>query len=142
MSDLQKGERQANVDWSLMQCVKGMNLNGLPNILHIYDIACQYHKRLAERIDRNEYLALPNVALIHAIGAFHVHGHKESCFPRYSTNFIPGAGMIDGEIMETLWSVLNEPSASMRTATLANRAEVLDDHMIDSNWKKLTSVGE
>lgn len=50
--------------------------------------------------------------------------------------------MIDGEILETLWAVLNHTSKSIRTATLANRAETLDDHMIDSNWKKLVGIGE
>lgn len=49
--------------------------------------------------------------------------------------------MIDGEILETLWSVLNDISRSTRTATLAHRMEVLDDHMGDSNWKKIIGTG-
>jgi Kyakuja-Dileera-Zisupton transposase len=50
--------------------------------------------------------------------------------------------MIDGEILETLWSILNSISPSMRTASLAHRSEVLDDHMNDSNWKKTVSISE
>jgi len=50
--------------------------------------------------------------------------------------------MIDGEIAETLWAVLNSISPSLRTATLAHRSEVLDDHMNDSNWKKIIGIGE
>ena len=50
--------------------------------------------------------------------------------------------MVDGEILETLWSTLNHISPSMRTASLAHRTEVLDDHMNDSNWKKTVSIGK
>jgi hypothetical protein len=44
--------------------------------------------------------------------------------------------------METLWAVLNSVSASTRTASLAHRTEILDDHMNDSNFKKLCHIGE
>ena len=45
--------------------------------------------------------------------------------------------MVDGEILETNWGVLNQISKSVHTTTLAHWAEVLDDHMNDHNWKKL-----
>ena len=50
--------------------------------------------------------------------------------------------MVDGEILETLWAVLNTVSASTRTASLAHWTEVLDEHMNDSNFKKLLHIGE
>lgn len=142
--DLQKGERQANVDWSLMGALDGMNADPSQPIFHIYDIACQYHKHLSRRFESSQLLRKDVLQrIIHtAIGSFHVHGHKDTCYFRYSTLYVPGVGIIDGEILETLWSVLNEISRSIRTATLAHRAEVLDDHMNDSNWKKLVTVGE
>jgi len=102
---------------------------------------CQYWKRLSDRIDKNEHLNLPQIQLEKAIGLFHVHGHKQACLFRYATSFIPGAAMVDGEILETNWGVLNRISKSVRTATLAHRAEVLDDHMNDHNWKKLVGIG-
>ncbi|KAF8816372.1 hypothetical protein BYT27DRAFT_7248439 [Phlegmacium glaucopus] len=58
----------------------------------------------------------------------------------FATSFMKGAGMVDGEILETLWSTLNSISPSMRTASVAHRSEVLDDHMNDSNWKKIVSI--
>jgi hypothetical protein len=36
------------------------------------------------------------------------HGHKDECLYWWATNYIPGAGVIDGEVLETLWSVLNK----------------------------------
>lgn len=140
--DLQKGERQANVDWSLQECLRGMNLGKLKRILHIYDIGCQYHKNLKTRVTRNPLLNIPvdDLLIDVAVGSFHVHGHQESCYYRYSTLYVPGAGMIDGEILETLWAILNLVSRSTRTCTLAHRMEILDDHMSDSNWKKLINI--
>lgn len=118
-------------------------MHGVRKILHIYDIECQYCKQLAKRFAAGKaFLSLPVVEFEKAIGMFHVHGHQDSCFFRYATSFIEGAGMVDGEILETLWSILNLISPSVRTATLAHRSEVLDDHMNDSNWKKIVSIGE
>ena len=57
----------------------------------------------------NPYLELPT-SLTHiakAIGLFHIHGHKDDCFARYAPTFILGAGIVDGEIIETLWEPLN-----------------------------------
>jgi hypothetical protein len=75
------------------------------------------------------------------IGLFHIHGHQDSCLPRYSPSFIPGAKQVDGEIIETLWAPLNNISRSIRGMSLAHRQEVLDAHMNHSNWKKLVRIG-
>ncbi|KAF8802324.1 hypothetical protein BYT27DRAFT_7261107 [Phlegmacium glaucopus] len=75
-----------------------------------------------------------------AIGLFHVHAHKDECFFRYATSFIPGAGVVAGEILESLWSTLNSISPTARTATLVHRAEMLDDHAADSNHKKMLGM--
>jgi len=53
-----------------------------------------------------------------------------------------GAGHIDGEIMETLWSGMNKVSGAARSMTKAHRQETLDDYMRDSNWKKTVGIGE
>jgi hypothetical protein len=138
--DFQKGERQMNMDWAIAETLKNTKMGEIPTAMLIYDIMCQYHIKLPERINKNPHLVFPPVALEKAIGLFHVHGHQDECFFRFASSFIPGAGVNDGEVLETLWSVLNNISRSTRTATLAHRAEILDDHMNDSNWKKLTGI--
>ena len=131
-----------NMDWSLCEALASTNIGLIRLILHIYDINCQYCKHLLERIGRNDKLNIPNdMKICHAIGQFHVHGHKDDCLYRFATNYIPGAGVVDGEVLETLWSVLNTVSAATRTASLAHRTEILDDHMNDSNWKKMMHIG-
>ena len=140
--NFQKGERQMNMDWSLCEALATTNIGSIRHVLHIYDINCEYWKKLLERIERNDMLSIADhIVLIHAIGLFHIHGHKNDCLYRWATNYVPGAGVVDGEVLETLWSVLNTVSAATRTASLAHRTEILDDHMNDSNWKKMLHIG-
>ncbi|KAF9535353.1 hypothetical protein CPB83DRAFT_912115 [Crepidotus variabilis] len=137
--DFQKGERQMNIDYSFSETLKTTNIDGLPTVLHIYDIMCQYKVNMPERFRDSPYLSTPQSLqrVLKAIGQFHVHAHKEGCLYRFSTSYIPGVGLVDGEILETLWAILNEVSRSTRTATIQHRAEILDDHMGDSNYKKI-----
>src|SRR5438445_11446835 len=41
-----------------------------------------------------------------------------------------------------LWAPLNEISRSTRGMSMSHRREVIDDHMNDSNWKKLVDLGQ
>ena len=50
--------------------------------------------------------------------------------------------MQDGEIIETLWTKTNPTADSTRGMSSAHRREVLDDHMNDSNWTKLTRISK
>jgi hypothetical protein len=106
-----------------------------------YSIMCQYWKNFEKRFDGNPYLTFPDgIEILRGIGLFHVHGHKDECYGRFAPTFIPGAGMVDGEVLETLWAVLNGIVESIRSQSTAHRQETLDDHMNDSNWKKLIAL--
>jgi hypothetical protein len=132
-----------NMDYGYVQAVKHTNTEKTHSIIHCYDINCQYHINLRKRVGPGQYLSFrPGLRLIPAIGLFHVHGHQDSCYPRYAPRFIPGAGQVDGEGMERLFSVLNGISSVARTMTLANRSETLDSHMGDNNFKKMIDMGE
>ena len=48
---------------------------------------------------------------------------------------------MDGEILESLWFVLNEILPSTQNAAVASHIEMLDDHMGDSNFKKMLDIG-
>ena len=106
-------------------------------------MACQWHKNFLARVAKSSGLFLPDdLEVIPAVGKFHLSAHKTSCFSRFSLMFLKGAGHIDGEILETLWASFNKISPSARSMTLAHRQELYDDHMRDSNWKKLVGIGE
>ncbi|KAI9431800.1 hypothetical protein H4582DRAFT_2113351 [Lactarius indigo] len=96
---------------------------------------------MAERVVGSNYLELPdNLELRLGIGLFHIHGHQDTCLARYSPSFIKGGQQIDGETIETLWAPLNEITRSTRGMSTSHRREVIDDHMNDSNWKKLIDL--
>lgn len=108
----------------------------------LYDIMCQYWVNFLRRFQGSQYLTVPpGMQIKRGIGLFHVHGHQDSCLFRFAPSFVSGAQMIDGEILETLWEPLNGMAASTRTSTLALRQEVLDNHMGDSNFKKMIRIG-
>lgn len=135
--DLFKSEQQKNVDFAVLQSIESTGVDPDQGLMLIYDIICQYFVHLLERIGHKLPVGLE---IDRAIGLFHVHAHKSQCFFRYATSFIPGAGVTVGEILESLWSGLNGISPTTRTATLAHRAEVLDDHACDSNHKKMLGI--
>ena len=133
--------RQINMDYSICKALS-YNMNEIPVALIMYDIMCQYSVHFGERVKKSPELFIPStLELRTGIGLFHIHGHQDSCLPRFSPSYIPGAKQIDGEIIETLWAPLNNVSRSLRGMSLSHRQEVLDAHMNHSNWKKLVRIG-
>ncbi|KAG1849570.1 hypothetical protein C8R48DRAFT_750224 [Suillus tomentosus] len=140
MVDFQKGERQMNMDYALSQALN-YNTDGISRAIMFYDINCQYNKFLKDHIASSMYLSIPiGMDIIPGIGLWHVHGHQDSCYVRYASNFIHGTGRIDGEIMETLWASLNIISPSARGMGTPHRKEVLDYQMNDSNFMKMIRI--
>ncbi|KIN95757.1 hypothetical protein M404DRAFT_165012, partial [Pisolithus tinctorius Marx 270] len=139
--DFQKGERQLNMDYSLAN-VLGYNMEGIKQVVCFYDINCSYMTNLRKHVGRSELIDIPSLLrIIPGIGIWHVHGHKKECYARYAPLFIKGAGWVDGEIIETLWSVLNVASTSARGMTSPHRQELLDFQMNDSNFMKMIRIG-
>ena len=135
--DLFRGEQQRNVDFAFLNALKSTGVSSEQGVLLIYNIACQYYVHLHDWI--RSWLPF-GLDIDMAIGLFHVHAHKDQCFFRYASSFIPGAAIVAGEILESLWSSLNAISPTAHTVTLQHRAEMLDDHANDSNHKKCLSI--
>lgn len=130
---------QKNVDYSLLQALKTTNVDpDDQEIVFAYDVVCTHCVHFIYRIG---HLLPPGAKFDFAIGLFHVHGHKDECFFRYSPAFIPETGAFAGEILESLWARMNTITPSARTATLAHRAELDGDHANDSNYHKLLGMG-
>ena len=131
-----------NIDYAFCEAVDACNFTGITQLISFYDVMCEYIKKLKAQIDRNPFLELlKDITIVPGIGLLHVTEHREQCYPEYASTFIKHAGIFDGEIIETLWSQLNHCSSYTRNATLAHRAEILDDHMNDSNWQKSSNIG-
>ncbi|KAF7970570.1 hypothetical protein HWV62_23675 [Athelia sp. TMB] len=136
-----KGEKFMNMDMATSEANR-FRMQNIKRSTWYYDIMCQYWVHLVERFEANPHLHFPgHLKILRAIGLFHVHGHQDDCFAKFAPTYVPGAGLVDGEILETLWAVLNHVSGSTRSQSTSFRRETLDDHMNDSNWKKLISQG-
>src|ERR1700720_478809 len=132
-----------NMDYCLSEALK-FNSEGIPRSIWLYDIMCQFWKNLKKRFQGNPYLSLPEgLEVLRGIGLFHVHGHQDRCYGQFAPSFIPGAGMVDGEVLETVgctqWNFRQHQKS---IHSLWHRRETLDDHMNDSNWKKLILMGK
>ncbi|KAI0309224.1 hypothetical protein OF83DRAFT_1072391, partial [Amylostereum chailletii] len=56
--NLQKGEKQMNVDYALCSTFKH-NVKGINRVLALYDIMCKYGIHLRQRVDGSKYLEFP-----------------------------------------------------------------------------------
>lgn len=126
-----------NMDYALCQALK-YNTDGIQRALIFYDVNCQYHKNLKDWITNSVYLNIQQgLEITPGIGLWHVHGHQDSCFILYASNFIQSATRIDGEIMETLWAPLNIISPVARRMGIPHQKESLDYQMNDCNFIKM-----
>jgi hypothetical protein len=112
-------------------------------LLALYDILCSWAINFHKRNQASPKLQLPPhlVNFIGGIGQFHIHGHVDRCFVRYSTTYIQGAGLTEGEIMETGWADFNPVSKNARAMSLSNRRETLNSIFGEWNWDKLINCG-
>ena len=130
-----------NIDYAICNALK-YNSYGLLEELVIYDVGCEWIKNFLKRVKQSRHLSVPDVmTLLVAVGKFHLSAHVQKCFVQYSLNFIYGAGQLDGEILETLWTPFNSISKCARTMSMASRRQLYDDHMRESNWKKIVGIG-
>jgi hypothetical protein len=130
-----------NIDYAICQALDHNSL-GLSEAVVAYDVACQWSIHFEERVNQSTHLKLPKgLSYIPVVGKFHLAAHVDACFAHFSLNFVQGAGQQDGEVLETLWSGLNKAAGSTRAMTKPYRQEMIDAHMLDSNWKKLVNIG-
>ena len=116
------------------------NSEGLKELLIIYDVCCQWSKRFRDRLAANDTISLPDSigdSITYAVGKFHLAAHIKECYVLYTLNYILGAGQLDGELMETVWSPMKEIVRSTRSMSPAHRMEALNYLFFNHNWKKL-----
>ena len=114
---------------------------GHKQVLLIYDICCQWIIHFQEHVSKSEFLALwDSMEITGAVRKWHLAAHIAECFPKFSLNFVEGAGEVEGEILETLWSVMDEVAGMAQAMLVAHHQEVIDAHMNNSNWRKMIRI--
>ena len=75
------------------------------------------------------------------VGKWHLTAHIRECFPKFTLNFVEGAGQVEGEILEALWSRMDEIAGLAQAMSIAHHQETVDEHMNDNNWQKIIRIG-
>jgi len=124
------------MDYSICQALKCFPRH--VKALIVYDICCQWSIHFRQRVSESEFLELwDSLEIIGAVGKWHLAAHIPECFPKFSLNFVEGSGEVEGEILETLWSGLDEIAGMTQAMSIAHHQEVIDEYMNDSNWRKI-----
>ncbi|KAJ7249573.1 hypothetical protein C8J57DRAFT_1079532, partial [Mycena rebaudengoi] len=141
VGDLQRGERYLNMDFMFFESLAGTEL---VYFFVSYDIACQWHKNIWERM-KIFPMASQLQGSHHYIGwlvpKFHLPAHIELCNIQFSFLLMRYVGMTDREVPERGWADINPLVTSMREMGPGFRREVLDDNFNDWNWKKTVGLG-
>ncbi|KIK74769.1 hypothetical protein PAXRUDRAFT_19552 [Paxillus rubicundulus Ve08.2h10] len=126
VGDLQKGERDMNMDYLFFSTL----CHNSVDVLNIsYDIACQWNKHLWARMANfplSMQLTLAN----------------KNYQTTFSFNFLPGVGCTDGKAPERGWANINPTASSTKEMGPGARCDTLDDHFGHWNWKKISLLGE
>ncbi|PCH36136.1 hypothetical protein WOLCODRAFT_81581, partial [Wolfiporia cocos MD-104 SS10] len=144
--DLQKGERFANVDFTMLSGLQPwMDL-----LLHIsgYDINCQYSinfdkwmAKAPDHLDQFVSIGSPHFPdTKHGVGKLHEQMHCALCHFLFSFYLLPGVGMMDGEAAERVWAVLNALGACTQEMSVGHRRDVINDHHSDMNVRRVHSL--
>ncbi|GJF00807.1 CxC2 domain-containing protein [Phanerochaete sordida] len=142
VGDLQKGERQCNVDFVAMSALQHI-ARGLRLVLS-YDIMCQWLRFLLQRIaelPQHLRIELPEGEVRYAIPKYHFNAHKEEGHNQYSLNFQPGMCRTDCEEVERGWSRFDPVAGSTQEMGPGSREETLNDHMEFNNVEKYLTMG-
>ncbi|KAI8136945.1 hypothetical protein BJV82DRAFT_526155 [Fennellomyces sp. T-0311] len=73
------------------------------NINIMYDIGCRFKPALFAKFPELERAGSQVV-----VGVFHSYAHSMSCQVKNNPRYLKGAGLLDGEGLERLWSYLGE----------------------------------
>ena len=129
------------MDYSICQALQQFSNHN--QALIIYDTCCQWITHFHERVSTSEWLKMSDLLdIIGVVGKWHLAAHIPSCFPKFTLNFIEGAAQVNSEIMETLWSGLDEVARLAQAMSLAHHQETIDEYMNDSNWRKIVCIGQ
>lgn len=109
-----------------------------------YDIACQWHKKLWQRMTTfptSMQFDYVSKAISFFVPKFHLPAHVEKCQTTFSFNFKRGVGRTDGEAPERGWANINPVASSTKEMGPGARRDTLDDFFGDWNWKKVVALG-
>ncbi|KAK0472663.1 hypothetical protein IW261DRAFT_1553319 [Armillaria novae-zelandiae] len=139
--DLCVGETQVEMDYGYLTTIR--HFAGVPRIVTLYDIACQWSINLEEQIGIYGDIIRSNIPKkVYLVPKFHLPGHIKDCQEKYCMSFHRHVGENDGEALEHSWAISNGVVASTREMGPGHQCEKLDQHFGDFNWQKNVLQGD
>ncbi|KAF8603735.1 hypothetical protein BDV93DRAFT_556113 [Ceratobasidium sp. AG-I] len=138
-----KGERFAYTDYAIGSAIHTAVQDGATSIGVFYDIFCHWSRNWESRLPT---LLLPAGPLslppnfFGGIPKYHLAGHVDACYARFSLNNMTGVGRLDAEGCERAWANLNQAAGSTSEKGHGSRIEALNHCMQDWNWKKTVGI--
>ncbi|KAJ7874250.1 hypothetical protein B0H13DRAFT_1894635, partial [Mycena leptocephala] len=133
------GLRQCNMDFIVFSAI----LNAILFYLIIsYDIACQYSKRIWDRmpaLPEEFHIKIPTSCAWFKVPNFHLPPHKPPCHSPFSFHWMWGAGRTHGETVEQNWEFTNDAAASTKMMGLGTRHATLENLFGFHNWRRLVA---
>ncbi|KAJ7147717.1 hypothetical protein C8R43DRAFT_1129633 [Mycena crocata] len=142
VGDLQLGERYINMDYIFFMGLAGSDVSEL---YVSYDIACQWHKNIWERMKtfpEEVRFVKGKQYCVFLIPKFHLPAHIEACNILFSFHLTRYVGMTDGEAPERGWSNLNPLATSTAEMGPGLRRDTINDAFNDWNHKKRIGLGK
>ncbi|KAJ7763842.1 hypothetical protein B0H16DRAFT_1718473 [Mycena metata] len=142
VGDLQLGERSLNMDYMFFRSIAG---SPLVHFFVSYDIACQWHIHLWDRLRdyQDETISIDGLGafVTFLVPKFHLPAHIGECNLKFSFNLTHFVGQTDGEAPERGWANANPLARSTKDLGPGSRHNMLDDHFNDTNHKKIIGLG-
>lgn len=110
----------------------------LLKIMASYDVGCQWKVHLLERKKGMPSMFvparedLPEIEV--SLPIWHGGVHNDECAMCESLRYKSGAGMVDGEGVERVWSTANQRAYATREMQMNNRHASLEDHFDNQNY--------
>ena len=133
------------MDWLLWDSLR---FTILPWVVLSYDIMCQYKIKFWDRMWSQfggglwkHVLEDEGLGFSWLIPKFHLPAHIQGCWEIFNYNYEKWTGHTDGEGVERGWPQINSLAKSAREMTPGSWHDLLEDHVGDANWKKITGLG-
>ncbi|XP_066932743.1 uncharacterized protein [Clytia hemisphaerica] len=134
--NMRHGERLGYAVYLLDHLLEENNNKNL--LVHIiYDIACVLKLHLKKKNTLMKYRDFK-----FGIPVFHSYGHRGDCQVKNSIRRLETFGLMDGELMERLWSYLRSFSKITKEMTPAHRTDLLSDALLHFGSKKMSGIVE
>ncbi|EUC58285.1 hypothetical protein RSOL_246680, partial [Rhizoctonia solani AG-3 Rhs1AP] len=142
--DYFRGERFIYADYALASSYAHMSRLGRLTLGMTYDVWCHYQTNLTQRV-RNLPSSItlpPDLDLMGAIPKWHLIGHEQACYVRWSLDHTQHVGRMEGEGPERVWAHLNEHSGSTSEQGPGARTDTLNNVAYEWNFEKMIRMDQ